>query len=211
MNADFRQKELSNWETLLNQLFPSGIPETFEWTNKTKIIEVLNGIGNSEASNHTFFPSGGGLDLSSAKESNEQGCIEVKFDSLSHILKIYSLRFQSFPGSPLEWAHFRIITSSLDASGVYENLSRDSEELTEITPGSYINRSYSEHGEYNGKPLPRTARTVVRVLGGDFVIFSKGSLYNANSSTYDGRHNNLGDQGFTKHLKDVIKHLEEKD
>ncbi|MBU5353197.1 serine/threonine protein kinase [Paenibacillus barcinonensis] len=206
MESSFRSEEINKWENFLGELFSNDIPEQFEWTRSFDVIDILNKIGKASISNHTFFPERGGLDLTSAKESNEQGCIEVNFDSLTHILNVKKVKFQSFPGAPLEWAHFRIITSPLKPSGIYENLRSNFEELTETTPGNYIHQKYSDHGEYQGKPLPHTARSLTRMFGGDFVIFSKGSLYNANSGTYDGRHNKLGEERFLKHLRAAIEH-----
>lgn len=43
----------------------------------------------------------------------------------------------------------------------------------------------------DGQPLPSIDRVVNRILNGDLVIFNKASLYNANSSTYDGRHSKI--------------------
>lgn len=62
-------------------------------------------------------------------------------------------------------------------------------------------------GEYYGKPLEGDAGVVIRILKGDFVIFSKASINNKNLRTYDGRHNRLGDDGFKKHIREVIDHL----
>ena len=94
MRPSFRKEQLQKWEELLTEIFPDGIPERFEWTSTPAIIEILDKIGHADASNHTFFPDSGGLDLTGAKQSNEQGCVEVNFDSLAHVLKITKVKFQ---------------------------------------------------------------------------------------------------------------------
>ena len=53
--------------------------------------------------------------------------------------------FQSF-NAPYEWTYFRIETKPLDPSGVYEDYRGVNEELTEITQGDYVERSWWDAG-----------------------------------------------------------------
>ncbi len=207
MSIEFRQKNLAQWETTLKELFPEGIPLTVEWRDLSSIISILNKLGSIPSLNHTFMPLSGGLDLTGAKMNVEQGCIELEFGGIIDVVKPKFLKFYSFPGNDLEWAYFRLETGGILPSEVYEDNTFNYEELTELTPGEYIDRSWMDHGYYgydqegNEQPLPETARVVSRVFEGAYVIFSKGSIYNSVSGTYDGRHNKMSDPDFYEYIK----------
>lgn len=204
---DFRSSELPKWENFINEFFSNDIPERAEWTSSIEIMEILNRIGCSEIHNHTFFPSGGGLDLSGATSSHLPGILEVNFGQSIHYIKPKKIIFHSFPDADYEWFYFRLETDALPPSGVYAELDLDYEELVELGPSQYINRVHWDSGEYNGRRLPQSARLVTRELKGDFVIFSKASLYNQNSGTYDARHNRMSDEEFKDYIIEVINQL----
>ena len=232
MKDEFREKFLPKWETRIKEIFPFGVPSQCVWENKQDIIQVLNKIGLPDNLNHTFLPSGGGLDLASAKESIEKDCIELNFDGTCDIVKPIKLSFHSF-NFDFEWNYFRLDTGDIQPSGVYENLSSFSykkldgnddhrvesddlfcyEELTELEPGVYLDRGIYEYGYYgsneNGDPvkLPKSARVVTRTFQGSYVIFCKASLYNANSATYDGRHNRMTDTTFKDHIQKAVNSI----
>ena len=60
---EFRKKNLAQWDETLADLFNNQIPEQTVWVKPEDIINVCNFIGSDHNLNHTFFPSGGGLDL----------------------------------------------------------------------------------------------------------------------------------------------------
>ena len=80
-----------------------------------------------------------------------------------------------------EWTYFRLNLAPL--SPVNGDPSRHREELTELAPGTYEERSLLD-----GHDVTASARGVSRWFKGAFVIFAKGSTYNLSPSTYDGRH-----------------------
>ncbi|PHN93497.1 serine/threonine protein kinase [Maribacter sp. 6B07] len=167
-----------------------------------EIIKVLRKVGWQKNSNHTFFPTMGGLDLQDAKESLEEDCIEF-ICSLTYIIKPKKLTFESFQ-DPI-WNYFRLETADIEKSGVFDDPGH-SEELAELTPLNYVSREYWDEQRYNDEPLPSTARLVIRKLkGGSFVIFSKQSWYNKQSSTYDARHNKMNETEFRKYIEGVIE------
>ena len=215
MKIDFREQNLKEWENLLDDLFKGTIPNNYLWTNIFDIIDVLNFIGRTPPINHTFFPTGGGLDLSGAEESVEKNCIEIYFNtSAAYIVKPDVLTFQSF-GVSHEWSYFRLDTKQLKPSGVYENLTGQHEELTEIRPGVYVDRIYWDGGYYGQDEygqelsLPESSRVITRFFSGSFVIFAKGSTYNANSSTYDARHSKVTAGEFRNYIARTIDRLSE--
>lgn len=210
MKTEFREENLKSWEILLKSIFNGTITKSFVWHERGDIVNILRKIGNDPQLNHLFFPTGGGHDLMGAGTSIEKDCIELNFSKRSaHIIKPTGLYFESF-GKEYEWAYFRIETQTLEPSGVYKNLHSQDEELTEIAPGEYLNRACWDEGisghDENGAriPLPDSARLIVRCFTGAFVIFAKGSIYNATSSTYDARHAKMNPQEFRKHIEGAI-------
>ncbi|MCF8070050.1 MAG: hypothetical protein K9L30_15825 [Desulfobacterales bacterium] len=217
MKDKFRKKNLENWDALLMEIFPEGIPDHYEWSDNKEIIRILNLIGKDHNSNHTFLPRGGGFDLYGAKLSNENGCIDLQFSSskkMAHIIMPEKLIFESF-GSPNEFSYFRIETLELNPSGVYEKLHAPYEEVVEVKPLEYIERShwdenilgYDEDGYEI--PLPESSRLIIRLLSGALVIFAKGSTYNAVSGTYDGRHNKMTGEDFRQYISSAVDRLRE--
>jgi hypothetical protein len=204
---DFLIQNEKDWKKIHNDIFGETIPEHWVWTNVDDIIAVLNKIGSVEASNHMFFPDSGGLDLEGAKRSNERGAIEL-LTGISYIVKPTKLVFEKIDEN-LEWNYFRLETDGLKPSGVYEEYPDDfpQEEVVELYNGHYIERHFWDEEVYHDEPLPGSARIVVRYFKGSFVIFKKTSIYNNNPSTYDGRHDKLGEEGFKEYIKAAYEHL----
>lgn len=190
------------WEMIVNMIFPNGIPIHCEWEKSDEIILVLNAIGSIPNVNHMFYPNGGGLDVISASNSNERGCIEI-FTGTNEIFKPKKLIFESFKES--YWNYFRLELYELKPIEICVNSDMESEELLELEPGCYLSRNYWDIGEYNGVKLPSTARLVTRYMKGSFVIFSKYSPYNENSNTCDGPHDNFTSEEFRKYIENVIE------
>ena len=199
MNFDEKKEE---WIGILNKIFPIGIPKHCEWIKLEDIISILNTIGSIKNSNHMFYPSGGGLDVLSSKLSTESNCIEI-FTGRTDILKPMRMTFESFE-DPI-WNYFRIENFDLDPTGIYKEKIDDFEELVEIEPRKYINRSHWDIDEYKGQKLPKSSRIIIRHLKGSFVIFAKSSFYNMNTSTYDARHNKMSSNEFREHIENAIK------
>lgn len=197
--VDFRAQNPKDWKNLIDQLFPLGVPARAIWVEQETIIRVLNHIGGVYASNYTFLPSTGGLDLTGAKVSSEAGLMELVFGQSARVGKIESLSFESFgdTGDPedYQWAYFRIETEPLAPTGIgYVPSHQLEERVTELRPGEYASLDAWEYrGEQEDEdPLPKTARPLTRLLGGSLVIFQKSGDYNAARGT-DGAVHNLMD------------------
>ena len=82
-----------------------------------------------------------------------------------------------------------------DSDAEHAKLSR--EELLEVAPAEYVSRDVWDRGfldrDENGDdiPIPRDARLAVRWLQGKVLLVAKGSLWNRDPATYDGRHNGM--------------------
>lgn len=193
-SESFQHASLGDWKHVQNALFPLGVPERVEWRDQASVVAILNLLSQTARLNHAFAPEGGGFDLSGAGPSNEQGCVELRFEQkIAVVVKIERLLFESFPGAE-DWAYFRLECAPLAPSGVYESVIGRFEELLEISPGDYLDRSYYDQGfiecdAASGEPipLPNSARVVSRLRGGAFVVFAKASEFNA-IDTYQGKH-----------------------
>lgn len=226
-----KQEQIKLWKNTIVEIFNKEPNDVVSIFDENLISEILNKLGNSKAMNHTFMPSGGGLDLSGSEISNEKGKIELHFDEIVHIVNPQVLTFHPIGKNP-EWWYFRLNTLPFEASGVYEDYTETKvfkassikeseylvefhgEELLEIEPGKYIDASlwdlnfmgYDENG--NEISIPQSARIVSRKHnGGDFVIFPKYSAYNASSHTYDARHNKMTGQEFHNAISQFLKEI----
>ena len=175
----------------LNRVAASfGGEQTVKWTAVPKIVEVLNRIGEGAPHNHMFFPVSGGLDLVGARASNEPGCIELLAGSMVRIVRPLSLMLERFPEDRTgDWTYFRLELAPLVPVSAPQDQTSWREEIAEVGPGQYEDRSVLEEEE-----CPPFARPVIRLLGGALVIFAKGSIYNQASGPYLGLHS-LGPKG----------------
>lgn len=205
-NMDFLERNKKDWIEIQEKIFPIGLPEKCEWTDRHEIVVVLKTIGSIRNSNHMFYPRGGGLDVEGADISVEDNCIEIDTGGLIDIVKPTRLIFHSFKAEQ-QWNYFRLETADLKPSRVYETNDYSDEELCELSPGNYVSRVHWDEGEYREEKLPKSARVVTRHFRGSFVIFQKTSIYNKNSRTYDGRHNKMTDVEFRIHIQSAIYQL----
>ncbi len=211
INENFHDKNLTEWFDLQNRLFPTGSPNSVTWTNLSDIVTIMNEIANVPSLNHMFLPGGGGNTFIGASYAHEKGFISVKISKKKYdILKPNKLTYESFGVDP-QWNYFRLEAEQVEKTGVY----RDSnyicpyEELVEISPVHYIERSHWDYNEYNGEDLPEEAHLICRYFEGSFVIFSTRSIYNLVPDTYDGRHNQMSESEFRKYIqRNALKHGE---
>ena len=90
---------------------------------------------------------------------------------------------------------------------IYSSYS-NSEQLIELEPLDYRQWNYIEHyyEEFDDgyTPQPENYRSIIRLTGGNLVIFRKTSSYNLTPSTYDGRHGEMGVDGFRDYIQRLI-------
>jgi serine/threonine-protein kinase len=202
----FVQETLNAWKSLLTTLFPTEIPKSANWTSVGDIVGVLNRVAREAPQNHMFFPNGGGMDLQGAAAYHEPGVIELQA-GFPVVVKPKSLSFEYFGPESIGWSYFRLENAGLKPTGVYQDLEGLYEEVTELEPGKYVERSVWDRGYYGHddegleRPLPQAAKCISRYFDGAFVIVHKGSVYNQISDTYDGRHNKMSAADFYKFMK----------
>ena len=188
---------LRAWDNVLQEIFPNIIPQTCLWKNINDMVSILNIVGRYPDSNHTFMPDGGGLDLRSAQEALEPGCIELVYDHSWDIVKPKGLYFESF-GTDKQWAYFRLETGGLRP--IESEGNEICGEVTDLGGGNYVDASVWDLNEYEGKSLPQGSRRIARYFEGAFVIFGKGSVYNRLNTTYDARHNQMTREEFRTYI-----------
>ncbi|MGE4593854.1 serine/threonine protein kinase [Alcaligenes sp.] len=199
---DFHTQNLTEWTELTRKLFPLGAPTRSTWEGVDAICLVLAEIAKVPSLNHMFYPTGGGNTITAVSTAAESGMIALHIgEKMVELLKPAKLTFESF-GNNTSWSYFRLEAAPLEPSGVKNalNSERSSEALTEISPGHYEAYACWEQNEYNGEPLPDSARPAARYLKGAFVFFSTRSAYNADPSTYDARHNKMSEEQFRAYI-----------
>lgn len=200
LNEEFRERNPVQWKDLERELFPAGLPTRAIWDRRDDVVAVLERIAAAGNLGHMFFPTGGGLHLDCVRESSEENCIELSGGGHPYIVKPRRLIFDSF-GSDSTWNYFRLETHELEILGQYDfDFHSKQEDLTEIAEGQYTYPEAVVFDDFDGERLPDTARSVTRILEGDFVIFSVISPYNLDSTTYDGRHNMMNADQFREYI-----------
>ena len=214
-HRSFVNQTLMDWNALLRNIFPTTIPEHAEWTSADQIVETINQLGRIAPHNHMFLPNGGGLDIHGARLGHEPNTIELN-TGFTLIIRPTSLSFENLDSQTNSTSYFRLETSGLTSSGIYKSRGQIYEEVTELEPGHFVDRDVWETGYYGHNndgeelPLPLNARCITRYFSGAFVIVPKGSFYNLNSSTYDGRHNKMNAQEFLLYMRRVLTSIQAK-
>jgi len=208
---EFDRRNKADWAAAIHRAFGDTPPRSAKWTGRENIVAVLRPFMAPNL-NHTMLPVGGGLDMDAASLSTEDDCLDFHpGERLRDRCRPSMLSFEYFPES--EWNSFFLLEcQQLAASGVYEDIERNYEELVEVEPGHFIDRSHHDTGvlthDENGDevPLPRTSLLVSRYLSGKFLIVAKRSIWNRVHSTYDGRHNGMTSEQIRAQIQEAIDH-----
>ncbi|TLD68321.1 toll/interleukin-1 receptor domain-containing protein [Phragmitibacter flavus] len=210
----FKERNLRQWQEFLGEIFPQGKPASAAWHNIEDIVSILQKLSSPNL-NHSFFPEGGGQDLSGCKKSLEADCIELLWGhNYASIVKPSSLSFESFLNAP-SLSYFRLDLKFLKPwSDGIDLTEYQSEELAELFPMEYHNRNVFDAGYYdhdesgNEIRIPEGSRVITRHFSGSFVIFAKGSYYNSASGeldAYRARHNKMTAIQFKQYISAMIE------
>lgn len=206
---DFDSRNKADWAAAITKVFGDAPPRSAHWTDPQAMIRVLTPFMGDNR-NHTMLPGGGGMDMDSIAQSPEFGCLEFcPGNRLADTFRPADLYFEHFPESV--WNSFFLLeTQTLEPCGVYAESDEKYEEVTEVSPGEYIDRSHSDTGihgyDENGKelPLPSTSRIISRRLRGKFLIVAKQSIWNLADETYDGCHSFMSAQQIRLQIQRAI-------
>lgn len=199
---EFHQQNLAKWIAAVQTVNPRHANQLV-WYDPNEILRALKPF-LADAFNHAHLPTGGGQDYISAKLSRERDCVEFKVDDeLYHVCRPTRLILESI-SADLGQSFLLLELGNLRLSGVYDHLhpreedeeawnrymNWDREELVDAN-GRYYERDYwySENRSDEERPPPNGARHISRWLGGKILIVAKGSIWNGDPGTYDGRHN----------------------
>jgi hypothetical protein len=216
-HKNFIQWSTKKWITAQQQLFPGSIPASSSWTRLEDIARIMNTISIPSV-NHMYTPEGGGMDMDGASTALEDGCIEVEIGRRAiWLMKPKELQFESFPPY-FSMSYFRLETEEIRPTGVYDDLIYDHEELVEVEPLNYLERSvWDEGGTYDSDGdlirLPDESRLVIRWFKGTFLIANKGSLFNHLHGKYDpysGRYSKMERAALKGFIKELIDAAVEK-
>ena len=210
MNDDFDIRNKAEWSKNIEKVFGIDSPQSARWTDLDEMLHVLTPFMGQNL-NHTLLPGNGGLDMESIAQSAEPDCLEFSSgDRLAEIFRPTTLFFEHFSES--KWNSFFLIeTQTLQPCGVYEESNGEYEEVLEIAPAEYMDRSYHDIGnlgyDENGRkiPLPENWRVVSRYMQGKFLVVAKRSIWNRVSATYDGRHNHMTAQQIREQIQNAIR------
>ena len=205
---EFPERSRAAWDAAVASVSGPGAPATILWRGREEIIQALAPFMGANC-NHAHFPTGGGLDFLSVGPSAEPGCLEFMVsDRVVQIMKPRSLTLERVD---LAGNSFLLLElDNLDPSGVYgtdekepdrdnnaDHAELSSEQLVEVGPADYVSREVWDRGfldhDENGNeiPIPDDARLAVRWSAGKVLLVAKGSLWNGDPATYDGRHNGM--------------------
>jgi hypothetical protein len=121
-------------------------------------------------------------DVGRGTNLGEENCsVELIFESVKKVVYPNKLIFQGFPDD-LQASYFHLAAQFWLDPEEYELYKHHDENLA----SDEILEKYASNCPDDGKKLAT----------GNFVIFSKGSLYNMDESTYDAYHNRLSPSAF---------------
>ncbi len=198
---EFLNSTIEGWRNVIRELIPGSASTSTTWKTSDEILSVLKHIGKVANANYLFFPRMGGLKLTGAVESMEEGCLDLLLGSSIATLKPSVLTLEVFPEN-LSESFFRLESMPLTPPHVYGSLASPCEELVRLPDGTYLSRNgwddqfMSQDNGGNVIPFPPGSKVIFRFTEGVFVIFGSGSIYNQDSSTTDGRHSKMTAEEF---------------
>jgi len=163
-----------------------GVPCTrMEWTAPAAIVEVVKLLSRRESLNHSFFPGGGGLDITDA-ELTEGGTAMLLWhgEQLATVIKPVQLTLERLGAGP-QGSYATLESAALEPFGVREK-GEWYEELLRCDEHNYMALPSDDD------PWPKGVARVARYFKpGVFIIAPKGGIYNR-IDTYQGKGNALG-------------------
>lgn len=204
----FRDANIAAWSKIVERVNPN-LAETQMWYDLPMIVRAMRPFMGDNR-NHALLPTGGGVDLSHVRSSQESGCLNlgVHKGATDYVVRPKTLTMVTFPSS-VGQSFLLLELDELKQSGVYDYLLEDDEdgsarrayearrkeELVNVN-GAYLDRAHWDEDRYVDEygeevDLPESARLTVRWLNGKILIVAKGSIWNSITATYDGRHDKM--------------------
>ncbi|WP_315927490.1 hypothetical protein [Mesorhizobium sp. SP-1A] len=209
--SDFHKRSRSEWISKVDQITHSG-DATLSWQHVDDIVSRLDPFMGSNK-NHAHLPKGGGFDFLSVSHGREPGCIEFGiFTGTTVVVKPRRLVLERIASDPAE-SFLMLELDDLEPSGSNQkdrerSTLRRQEEAIEVGRGKYVGRAAYEDGYFVDdrgyeRELPEDARPVLRLLNGQIMLVTKGSIWNGSSRTYSGLHDGMT----TPQIRAVIQQI----
>lgn len=197
--SDFHKRSRSEWIAKIDRITNSG-DATLSWQRVDDIVRTLEPFMGS-SKNHAHLPRGGGFDFLSVAIGKEPGCIEFGiFTGTTVVVKPRRLVLERIAADPAE-SFLMLELDDLEPSGSNQedrerSILRRQEETIEVSRGEYVGRAGYDDGylvDSRGyeRELPEDARPVLRLLNGQIMFVTKGSIWNGSSRTYSGLHDGM--------------------
>lgn len=197
--SDFHSRSRSEWISRVDQITHSG-DATLSWQPIDDIVSTLEPFMESNK-NHAHLPRGGGFDFLSVSRGREPDCIEFGiFTGTTVVVKPRRLVLERIASDPAE-SFLMLELDDLEPSGFNRadregSAARRQEEAIEVGRGEYVGRAAYDDGYFVDdrgyeRELPEDARPVLRLLNGQIMFVTKGSIWNGSSRTYSGVHDSL--------------------
>jgi hypothetical protein len=209
--SDFHTRSRADWTAKVDQLTTAG-NATLSIIGVGPIIQALIPFMGSNC-NHAHLPTGGGFDFLSVCESREPGCIEFGiFSGTAVIAKPRRLLLERLDSDPAE-SFLLLELADLAPTDTYGDRTRITErrqeEVVDIGRGDYIERRALHDGYYadefgHEQEVPESAQTILRLLNGQIMLVTKGSIWNGSSKTYLGIHDRLPSDAIRSAIQEII-------
>ncbi len=194
--SEFHTRVRRNWTLAIDQFATAN--ESLSWTSASDMVRTLEPFMGSNA-NHGHLPTGGGFDFKSVSLGREPGCLEFYVGGRTYIMaKPKRLRLERIAADPTE-SFMLLELDDLDTTGVYDaerdagNREYRQEEVVDLGGGYYVQRDGVDDGFYYDRDrrmhdLPEHYRIISRLLNGQIMLVTKGSIWNGAPGTYSGTH-----------------------
>lgn len=172
------------WHFLKKQLFKYPVDKC-TWNKSNQIFNVLELITRTPYLNHTFFPGGGGLYLNNVSVY-EDDYLEFDFNGFPYIGKPKLLEFHSFNNPLFNYFYLELDESSEIYQFKYTKINPFEESVCELSKGYFVESWYVNYigSSYGSISVPKSAREVVLLNKGVYVIFCQSSPYNKYDSVF---------------------------
>jgi len=192
LRLKYQAENRKAWNDAIRSAFGEEPPRSGIWFDIPAMISTLRPIIGPDL-NHALLGTGG-QDILSIAHSRERGHLTLNVsDKVAYVVKPASLEFEYIKQAP-EASFYLMDLQPIQHSGTYDVVNYDQEELLEVD-GKYYERSWYDEGflgfDEHGKPIPRTARIVVRFLYGKILFVAKSSTWNRLPQAYSGLHLNM--------------------
>ena len=182
-SKDHAKGDSYEWQFLKKRLF--NIPlQKCSWNTFNEIYNVLELVTRTPYLNHTFFPGRGGLYLNNVSKYADN-LIEFDFNGAPYIGKPKLLEFHSFDDSLFNYFYLELdnIEDFYEFPPKYKSFEIS---VCELSKEKFVEHWYLNYKgqNYNKISVPDSAREVVLLNKGVYVIFCQSSPYNIYDSQF---------------------------